>query len=438
MADDVTEPIDGIERRLVSLLVAYPGLIRSMPDALVGGSFNDVRLGIVVEAIITLDRARKPVNVDTVSHLLGPNLTRAGGVDAVRWLFVDGYGRTSDDAEHYATEIVNEATRRSLRAAGAEVTQAATHDNVEAGIAAAEVAVRRVADATTPSSTQHIDVHLGDLLDRIERGDEPAGTPTGYADVDAKLGGLHPSRLIVVGARPGMGKTAFVVGITAHVALTEGKPVLFASLEMTPREMTDRLIAHQAKLDLPKVAAYDLAVDERTAWTNAFDRLAGAPIWIDDDPHLTAASLAARARRVKERVGELGLVVVDYLQLMAGSGSTEGRQWEITEISNSLKRLARDLEVPVVACAQLNRLVEGRTNKRPLLADLRESGSVEQDADAVLFLYRDEYYNPDSPDRGVAEVNVAKHRHGPTGTVKLVWLGYCARFVDGTPARDRY
>jgi replicative DNA helicase len=224
--------------------------------------------------------------------------------------------------------------------------------------------------------------------------------------------------------------TAFALGMATHAALEAQKPVLLFSLEMSQMEVTQRILCAEARVDAQRVRNGRLAEADWAKLHHAVGRLATAPIYIDDNPNITVMDIRAKSRRLKSRVGELGVVIVDYIQLMSGRGSAENRQVEVSEISRNLKILARELETPVVALAQLNRQLETRADKRPMLADLRESGSIEQDADVVLFLYRDEVYNPETPDRGTAEVIVAKHRSGPTGKVRVAWLDHYAKFAN--------
>ena len=292
-----------------------------------------------------------------------------------------------------------------------------------------DVAQRRVADTMAP---------LRDLLDAtIDRLDKLAeqdgaitGTPTGYDELDDLLNGLQPNALIVTGARPAMGKTAFALGIAANAAIRSNRPVLFFSLEMSQLELTQRILCMEARLDASKVRNGRMNDRDWVKLNAALGRLSEAPLWIDDNPNVSIMEIRAKARRLKSKLGDLGLIVVDYLQLMSGRGKVENRVLEIAEISRGLKILARELEVPVVALSQLSRALELRSDKRPMLADLRESGSIEQDADVVLFLYRDEVYHPESQDMGTAEVIVAKHRAGPTKTCRLAFLDYCTLFAN--------
>jgi replicative DNA helicase len=302
----------------------------------------------------------------------------------------------------------------------------ATMDRAEAMVF--EVVERRVTDSLKPLREL-----LAASLDHLEalynRGDTITGVPTGYADLDERLSGLQPSALVIVGARPSMGKTSFALGIAAHAAIEKNLPVLFFSLEMSHLELTQRLLCSEARVDSSRMRNGKLHESDWPKVVHAIGKLGEAPLFIDDNPNLTVMEIRAKARRLKSREG-LGLIVVDYLQLMSGHGPAENRQVEVSEISRGLKILARELSVPVVALSQLSRSLEARADKRPVLADLRESGSLEQDADVVLFIYRDEVYNKDSADKGTAEVIISKHRNGPTGMTQLAFLDHFTRFAN--------
>jgi replicative DNA helicase len=248
--------------------------------------------------------------------------------------------------------------------------------------------------------------------------------------LDDLLLGLQDSTLSIVAARPGQGKTSFALGAALNCAITTRKPVLFFSMEMGHLELTKRLLSSEAKIDARKLSTGKLSEHEWPKLNHAVGRLAELPFFIDDNPHCTVMEMRAKARRTKARFGDIGLIVVDYLQLMATPGRSESRQVEVSELSRGLKILARELDAPVMCLSQLNRQLEYRQDKRPMLADLRESGSIEQDADIVMFIYRDEYYNPESDQRGMAEIIVAKHRNGPTGTTRLAFLDSFTKFEN--------
>lgn len=278
---------------------------------------------------------------------------------------------------------------------------------------------------------------LKQVVDRIDElysstnTDGITGVPTGFTDLDSRTSGLQPGDLIIVAGRPSMGKTAFSVNIAESVGIASGLPVAIFSMEMGGAQLVMRMIGSVGRLDQHKIKTGKLEDDDWSKLTYAVGKLSEAPIYIDESAGLTVFELRARARRLARQFGgQLGLIVVDYIQLMSGSGRDQNRATEVGEISRSLKGLAKELKVPVIALSQLSRSVESRPNKRPMMSDLRESGAIEQDADLIMFLYRDEYYNPDSPDKGLAEVIISKHRNGPTGVAKLTFLGHYSRFEN--------
>jgi replicative DNA helicase len=253
--------------------------------------------------------------------------------------------------------------------------------------------------------------------------------PTGFTDFDHKTAGLQPGDLIIVAARPSMGKTALALNMAEYAAIKTGKAAAVFSMEMSASQLAFRLISSLGRINQQHLRTGDLADEEWPRVTSAITLLADAKIFIDDTPALSPLELRARARRLK-REHDLGIIMIDYLQLMQVPGNKENRATEISEISRSLKALAKELNVPVIALSQLNRSLEQRTDKRPVMADLRESGAIEQDADVIVFIYRDEYYNPESADKGLAEIIIGKQRNGPTGTVKLAFLGQYTRFEN--------
>jgi replicative DNA helicase len=312
-------------------------------------------------------------------------------------------------------------------------------EDVEGAIDEAEQMMFDVAEKRTADTIAPLHELLLKGLDRIEelgqRGSDITGVATGYNELDKILAGLQPSSLTIVGARPAMGKTSFALGMLAHVGVVVQRPALLFSLEMGHLELTQRLLASEAEVNGQHLRTGQIRTQDWGKIGVAVTKLSNAPIFIDDNPNVTVMDIRARARRLKKSEGDLGLVVIDYLQLMTGRSRAENRQTEVAEISRGLKILARELEVPVVALSQLSRNLESRQDKRPMLSDLRESGSLEQDADVVLFLYRESEYNDEIPiDRSdEAQVIVAKHRNGPTGTANLLFLSQYARFDNGRP-----
>jgi len=272
------------------------------------------------------------------------------------------------------------------------------------------------------------------LLDRVEEmsqnPNDITGVPTGFHDFDRMTSGMQPGDLIVLAARPSMGKTALAINIAENVAVQEGLPVAVFSMEMGASQLAVRIVGSIGRIDQGHLRTGKLSDDEWPRLTEAIEKLRNVSLHIDETPGLTTSELRANARRLSRQCGKLGLIVVDYLQLMSGSSSdgSDNRATELGEISRGLKMLAKELQCPVIALSQLNRSVEQRTDKRPMMSDLRESGAIEQDADVIMFIYRDDYYNKDSKEPGVAEVIIGKQRNGPTGTIKLAFLKPITKF----------
>jgi replicative DNA helicase len=257
------------------------------------------------------------------------------------------------------------------------------------------------------------------------------GVASGFRDLDKLTSGFQPGNLIIVAARPSMGKSALALCAASNIAVRTNVPVALFTLEMSKSEVTQRLMCSEGKVESQRLRTGKLAQDDWSRLTAACDKLMKAPIYVDDTGSVTMMDIRSKSRRLKSNHPNLGLIIVDYLQLMTSGQSVENRVQEVSQISRQLKVLARDLDVPILALSQLSRAVEQRHDKRPILSDLRESGSIEQDADLVMFVYRDEYYNPDETDQqGLAEVHIAKHRNGPTDTVKLSFLKRYAKFSD--------
>jgi replicative DNA helicase len=340
------------------------------------------------------------------------------------------------NAAHYARIVHEMATLRGLIRAGGEIARLGwerpgeTIDLVDR----AEQVVFDLSQSRVSTEFSHIETLLKESFERItalyEAGAEITGIPSGYRDLDRLTSGFQPGNLVIIAARPSMGKSALGMGVAANLAVRHEIPVALFTLEMSKAEVTQRLMCGEAKVESQRLRTGKLAVDDWPRLTAACDKLAKAPIYVDDTGSITMMEIRSKARRLKSREPSLGLIVVDYMQLMTSGVSAENRVQEVSQISRSLKILARDLDVPILALSQLSRAVEQRHDKRPILSDLRESGSIEQDADLVIFIYRDEYYNEESDQQGLAEVILAKHRNGPTDAVKLSFLKRYAKFAD--------
>ena len=392
--------------------------------------------GHVFEAICGLYASGEPADPVTVAEALARSglLDQIGGPGLL--LELQASTPATSSAPKYARIIQEHATLRGLIGAANEIAEIGygRPDDVVKAVDEAETLVFQVGQGRVTDSMIQIrnliDANMDRLEELMERGDHITGTPTGYEDLDMLLSGLQDESLIIVGSRPAMGKTSFGLGLATHIGIRCDLPTVVFSLEMSQMELTQRILCSEARVDATSIRNGQLTSDDWSRINRGIGKLGEAKIWIDDNPNTSVMEIRAKARRLKSRVGNLGVVVVDYIQLMTGRSNAESRQVEVSEISRGLKILARELGCPVVGLSQLSRGLETRTDKRPMLSDLRESGSIEQDADVVIFLYRDEVYNADSVDLGTAEIHVAKHRNGPTGTVKLAWLPRYTRFSN--------
>ena len=342
---------------------------------------------------------------------------------------------TAANAVRYATIVREKALLRGLSQAGVDITEMvqAQVGTASEMLESAEKKIYALRKGERQDSLEHIGTILHKVYDRLnelaQSDSAIPGLSSGLRDLDMKINGLNKSDLLLVAARPAMGKSAFALNIGANVAKKYNKTVAIFNLEMSREQLGMRLLANESFIELQKLATGKLTEEEWVKLGMASASLSQADIRIDDNPTVTVADISAKCRRLDN----LGLVIIDYLQLMNGSGygkNNENRVVVVSEISRSLKIMAKELNVPVICISQLSRAVEGRNDKRPILSDLRESGAIEQDADVVMFLYRDEYYNENSEDKGVAECIVAKNRHGETGTVRLQWIGQYQSFAD--------
>ena len=410
-------------------------------DLLTDSDFYRWEHRLIYAAVGALVGAGKPADVITVFEQL-QNQGKADECGGVAYLNALAQSVPSAGNLRRYAEIVRErAILRKLIAASDEIATTAFNPQGRAVTQILDEAESRILKigeegARQRNGFQPINQLMVSLLDRVnelfENGAEDVtGVRTGFYDLDRMTAGLQKGDLIVLAARPSMGKTAFALNIAEHVAVQEGLPVLVFSMEMGASQLALRLVGSLGRIDQQHLRTGKLANDEWARLTEAVERLKASQVFIDETAALNAAELRARARRMARTFGgTLGLIVVDYLQLMSGSsGSDENRATELGEISRGLKALAKELQCPVIALSQLNRSVESRTDKRPMMSDLRESGAIEQDADVITFIYRDDYYNKeDSKEPGIAEIILAKQRNGPVGTVKLTFLKPLTRF----------
>ena len=396
---------------------------------------------LIYHHISKVIEANQPADIITVGESLekSDELKNVGGIAYLGMLAENT--PTSANIRGYAQIIRERSIMRSLAMVGSDIAESAYSpqgrdaqqllDESEAKIF--QIAESGKRDNIGFSDIQHLLPKVVESVEeRMQNASDVTGMPTGFTDLDKMTSGLQPSDLIIIAGRPSMGKTSLALNMAEHVAIEKKMPVAVFSMEMASMQLTTRLIGSVGRVDQHKMRTGQLDDDDWEKLTDSLGQLNEAPIHIDEGSALNTFEVRARARRLQRQVGQLGLIVIDYIQLMSAptGKQTENRATEISEISRSLKSLAKELNVPVVALSQLNRSVEQRVDKRPVMSDLRESGAIEQDADVIMFIYRDEVYNPESPDKGLAEILLAKQRNGPVGVVKLTFLGQYTRFEN--------
>ncbi|MBD0349069.1 MAG: replicative DNA helicase [Thermoleophilia bacterium] len=424
------------EESVLGAMMLSPGAIGAVSEVLDAGGFYRESHARIYRAALALFARGEPVDAITVADELEERgeLEQAGG--RLRMHELARLVPATANAGHYARIVREMAILRGLIHAGGEVARLGWERPGDAAelVDRAEHIVFELSQEQVSSEFTHIEELLKESFERItmlyEAGEEVTGVPSGFRDLDRLTSGFQPGNLVIVAARPSMGKSALALCMAANLAVRKQVPVALFTLEMSKAEVTQRLMCSEAKVESQRLRSGKLAADDWPRLTAACDKLAKAPIYVDDTGSMSIMGIRAKARRLKSKEPQLGLIVVDYLQLMTSDSNYENRVQEVSQISRQLKILARELDLPIIAMSQLSRAVEQRHDKRPILSDLRESGSLEQDADLVAFIYRDEYYNDESPDQGLAEVILSKHRNGPTGLVKLSFLQRYAKFAD--------
>lgn len=417
-------------------------------DVVAGEDFYRHEHRIIFRTITALINENRPADVITVQEFLerSDEIEAAGGFNYLISLAQNT--PSAANIRRYAEIVRERAIMRRLAEVGTEIARNAY--NPEGRDAAqlldeAENKVFQIAESTAKSKQGFLQLPdlLQEVVERIDmlyardNPDEVTGIATGFVDLDKKTSGLQPGDLIIVAGRPSMGKTAFSLNIAEHVAVEGKLPVAVFSMEMGGAQLVMRMLGSVGRLDQHVLKTGKLQDEHWGRLNEAVIKLSDAPMFIDETAGLTALELRARARRLARQFnGRLGLIVIDYLQLMESSGRTDNRAAALGEISRSLKSLAKELQVPIIALSQLSRSVEQRTDKRPMMSDLRESGAIEQDADLIMFMYRDEYYNPESPMKGLAECIIGKHRNGPVGKIHLTWMGQFTKFDNAAYVPD--
>jgi replicative DNA helicase len=425
------------EEAVLGAMLLSPGAIAAVSEILDETDFYRESHGRVYHAALALYAKGEPVDAITVVDELEERgeLETIGGRARIHELAALVPAATN--AAHYARIIRESATLRGLIRAGGEISRLGWDGVGEPTelVDRAEQIVFDLSQQRVSGDFTHIEELLRESFERItalyESGSDVTGTPCGFRDLDRLTSGFQAGNLVIVAARPSMGKSAFGLCIAANLAVRQGVPVAVFTLEMSKAEVTQRLMCSEAKVESQRLRTGRLAPEDWPRLTAACDKLAKAPVFVDDTGSVTMMEIRSKARRLKSKHPKLGLIMIDYLQLMTSGTTVENRVQEVSQISRNLKLLARDLDIPILAMSQLSRAVEQRHDKRPILSDLRESGSIEQDADLVAFLYRDDYYHSEESDQqGIAEVIVAKHRNGPTDTVKLAFQKRYTKFAD--------
>jgi replicative DNA helicase len=425
------------EESVLGAMLLSPTAVGTVSEILDASDFYRDSHAKVFLAALGLWAKGEPVDAITLANELDERGHLEGIGGQARVAELAALVPSTSNVEHYARIVKEMATLRGLVRAGQEITRLGQDRPGEVIdlVDRAEQIVFELAQQRVTSDFSHIEALLKESFERItqlyEAGVDVTGVPSGFRELDLLTSGFQPGNLVILAARPSMGKSALGLGIAANLGVRHDLPVALFTLEMSKSEVTQRMMCSEAKVESQRLRSGRLAPDDWPRLTAACDRLMKAPIYVDDTGSTTIMEVRSKARRLKSREPSLGLVIVDYLQLMTSGATAENRVQEVSQISRALKVLARDLEVPILAMSQLSRAVEQRHDKRPILSDLRESGSLEQDSDLVFFVYRDEYYMGDeSEQQGIAEVILAKHRNGPTGTVKLSFLRRYAKFAD--------
>lgn len=422
------------EAGIISAMFKDREVIQDIVQLVRDTDFYKPENAILFKAILEIDESGQSVDLVTMTNKLRKEnlLEKAGGVFYLGQ--IAAAPSTVYNVKQYAKIVQEKSTMRQLIRISDGIRNRCFDDAepVESILDDAERLVLDISKQRQRNDVTRVDEIVPTNLEKIEEAakqeDEITGIPSGFIDLDHMTNGWQRSDLIILAARPAMGKTALCLNMAANAAIDYHYPVAIFSLEMSKEQLVMRMLAAAARIDQKRLRTGQLNPDEWGAFLQKIGPLTSAPIYIDDTPAITIRELRAKARRLQSREGDLGLILVDYLQLMGGSGNSENRQQEVSEISRSLKALARELNVPIIALSQLSRTVEQTKDKRPQLSHLRESGSLEQDADIVLFIHREEYYNEDTDRRGIADVIIAKHRNGPTGTVELAFQNELTRF----------
>ncbi len=426
------------EQSVIGSMLMDREAIITASEIVTADDFYQHQYGVMYESMVELFNEGKPVDLVTLQNRLKEKDVppEVSSLEFVRDIITTV--PTSANVKYYATIVKEKAVLRRLIRVNEEIANDCYlgRDPLETILADTEKKIFDLLQSRSSGDFVPIRQVALNVLENIEKASKTketvSGVPTGFIDLDYKTSGFQPSDFILIAARPSMGKTAFVLNVVDHVAVKKGIPCMVFSLEMSKEQLVNRMLSMESNVDSQKLRTGTLTDSDWDAVVEGVGIIGGSKLIIDDTPGISISELRSKCRKMKLEHG-LGMVIIDYLQLMTGSGkSSDNRQQEISEISRSLKALAREMQAPVVALSQLSRACETRTDHRPMLSDLRESGAIEQDADVVMFLYRDDYYNKDSEMKDMAEVIIAKQRNGPIGTVNLVWMPQYTKFANAT------
>ncbi len=423
------------EQSVIGSMIMDREAIVVASEILMGDDFYNKQYGILFETMIELNDEGRPVDIVTLQDRLKEKDVppEVSSLEFVRDLL--GLVPTSANVKYYANIVAEKATLRKLIRLNEEIANTcyAGKENLEVILEETEKKIFEVVQKRNTGEFVPIRQVVMNAMEKIEKAAKNKGAvtgiPTGFVDLDYRTAGMQPSDLVLIAARPSMGKTAFVLNIAEHVAFRQNKTVAIFSLEMSKEQLVNRLFSLESKVDSQHIRTGQLSDQEWEKLIESAGVIGRSNLIIDDTPGISIAELRSKCRKYKLE-HDLSMIIIDYLQLMSGSGRSDSRQQEISDISRSLKAVARELSVPVLALSQLSRAVEQRPDHRPMLSDLRESGAIEQDADVVMFIYRDDYYNHDTERKDIAEIIIAKQRNGPIGTVELAWLPNYTKFAN--------
>lgn len=421
------------EQTVLGCMLVDKTSIAEATEVLRADDFYSEAHKVIFNAIVELYSKDIPIDMITLIEYL-QSTDKLQGVGGMTYLSqLKGSIESTSNVESYIKIVEEKSILRKLIKASADISEEcySKQDDVPAVLDNAEKRIFDIAEKRTSTDFEPISTVLERGFEQIEkmfnREGETTGLPSGFPELDAKTSGFQPGDMILVAARPSMGKTTFAINIAQYAAIREGKSVVIFSLEMSKEQLANKILCAEADIDMLKLRTGALDDSDWERIARAAGPIAASKIFIDDSAGVSIMEMRSKCRRLKIEHG-IDLIVIDYLQLMTGSNRSESRQQEVSEISRSVKALAKEMHCPVIALSQLSRAPEQRADHRPMLSDLRESGSIEQDADLVMFLYRDEYYNQDTEDKNIAECIIAKQRNGPVGTVKLAWLGQYSKF----------